>query len=233
MKAHDHLLGLMADYGFDQAAKKPNGEAVYLKRLDYRPGELGTCPSPEISIRYYPYFADGSDVRKYLVPIRPEYHKKLFIEYDYPGRQRTIYESLGQLVVEGNAIKKAYLCHSKTKSIHGGDLLLFYRSHDRKEITSLCVAEKILIAEGDVNVIMGIVSKRTVYSIEELRRLLSKPLTIILFRWHFDLPRPLRLGELIAGSVLKGAPQSIMNLSNEQYEWIKKKGGLNEHFAVG
>ena len=97
---NDSLVTLIEDYGFEKIADKKNGEYVFVKRLfsekdkTYLPGE--------ISKKFYPCFYDGREVGKFIVPIRPKYHSKLFT--DYKNRQITLNEYIGEFIVEGNTI---------------------------------------------------------------------------------------------------------------------------------
>ena len=59
------------------------------------------------------------------------------------GDKHTLAEHGGGFLVEGNAIKKAYLCNAKTKQMAEGDIVLFYRSVDVSAITSLGVVEEV------------------------------------------------------------------------------------------
>ena len=67
------------------------------------------------------------------IPIRPQYHEDLLP--DFSSMQGSLFEKDQSLYsCQGNTIKKAYLCHSRIKSIRKGDIVLFYRSKDRKSI---------------------------------------------------------------------------------------------------
>ena len=72
-------------------------------------------------------------------------------------------------IIEGNAIKKAYLSHSNIKKISPGDIILFYRTDDYQAITCLGIVEKIIPNLRDPNEIIKEVGKRTVYSPEDIK----------------------------------------------------------------
>lgn len=226
-KSQDELIDLIEEFGFQKKAEKRNGEDIYYKSLI--PTESLDSPK-DIAKKFYPSFYDGTEVKKFIVPIRPEYHNKLFMECKQ--RQPTLLEYTGKLIIEGNTIKKAYLSHSKNRSISCGDILLFYRSQDRKEVTSLGVAESVYHDLQDPNEIMRYVGKRTVYSVEEIREMAKIPTTVILFRWHFDLPNPIKWGKLTKRGILKGAPQGIVGISHEKYLKVKGESGLDERFTI-
>ena len=226
----DYLVDLITEYGFVKVATNRRGEGVFVKELlvDNQKTEL---PHPiETSKRFYPSFYDGAEVNKFIVPIQPEFHERLFTEYR--RRQTKLFEHTGGFIVEGNTIKKAYLCRSRITKISPGDLLLFYRSRDRSEITSLGVVEKVFQNLQDKDEIMRYVGKRTVYSVNEIEDMAKKPTIVILFTWHFHLVNPLKLKELMELGVLMGAPRSITQISHEKYLLIKSRGEIDERFTV-
>jgi predicted RNA-binding protein with PUA-like domain len=147
-------------------------------------------------------------------------------------RQTLLLEHSGELISEGNAIKKAYLSHAKIKKMSPGDILLFYRSQDKHEVTTLGVVEQVEFDLKTVDEIVKLVRKRSVYSVEEIQSTVLKPTTVILFSWHLHLPEPLRLEELIQHGILKTAPQTIMQISHEKYLNIKAASGIDERFTV-
>lgn len=226
----DYLVDLITEYGFVKVATNRRGEDVFIKELFTDDRKIKLLHPIEISKRFYPSFYDGAEVNKFIVPILPEFHERLFTEYK--TRQTRIFEHAGGFIVEGNTIKKAYLCHSRITKVSPGDLLLFYRSRDRSEITTLGVVEKAFQSIQDKAEIMRHVGKRTVYSVDEIEHMARKPTIVILFTWHFHFPNPLKLKELIEIGVLIGAPQSITQISHEKYQLIKSGGGIDERFTI-
>jgi len=228
-KKEDYFADLLHQYGFLKTSRI-DGEDVYLKRLGPARREVQSLFPHEISRIYYPTFYDGARVRKFVVPIRPEYHNRLFI--DYKGRQTTIPEHAGEFIIEGNTISKVYLSHSKIRRIWKGDILLFYRSKDKKELTSLGVVENVFHDLKDKDQVVRLVGKRTVYTVEEIEQIVRKPTLVIFFRWHFDLPKPLKIAELKRLRVLPKAPQSIATLHHRKYMEIKREGKIDERYTV-
>jgi len=190
-----------------------------------------SLPPIEISKTFYPSFYDGDQVKKFIVPILPVYHNKLFT--DYSKRQVTLAEYADEFVVEGNTIKKAYLSHSNIKKLQRGDLILFYRSEDLQAITSLGVVEAAYSGVKDTGQILKLVGKRTVFSRGEVDRWVERsPVSVFLFRHHFYFKKPVELERLIASQVVKAAPQSMMAISSEKYAQIKDMGGLDECYTI-
>ena len=232
-KEIDYLIDLIQEFGFEKQAIKrwDDGrfEDVYIKKIVIEEKDIKYLSPLEISNRFYPNFYDGIKVKKHIIPIRPEYHNRLFT--DFHKRQTTLNEYLGKFIIEGNTIKKAYLCHATTRKIKPGDLLIFYRSHDIKGTVSLSVAEKIFYDLTNKEKVTTIVGKRTVYSLSEIEEITQSPTTIILFNHHFYFKEFLNYEQLIEGNVLKGPPQSIHEIKHKNYLLIKKMGGLDERFT--
>jgi len=168
-------------------------------------------------------------VKKFVVPIYPEFHDKLFT--DSKNRQTKVYEFAKEFIVEGNTIKKVYISHSRIKAIKPGDLLLFYRSGSHKKVTSLGVVENVYPGIEDTDEILKMVGKRTVFTRGEIEAM-KKPVLIILFRHHFHLKNPLRISELKAKDILRGPPQSITEIKHSSYIKIKEVGGIDERFTI-
>ena len=231
----DRLVQLITEYGFYKAAVNKRGEDIFFKDLIVK-GDTKDLSPLEISKKYHPTFYDGNSVKKFIIPIKPEYHNRLFT--DCHGRQTKFTEHGGAFIVEGNTIKKAYLTHSRIKKINPSDIVLFYKSGDQKrsknqsKITSIGVVESINLGIEDPEEIMIIVGKRTVYSRGEIEEYAQKPTTVILFLHHFHLKNPLHLDELKEIGVLASAPQSIVEISDEKYHKIIKGGQIDERFTV-
>ncbi len=224
-RGEDALINLLADYGFVKMGTKENGEEVYLKRLTPRKEYIAAI---EVARRYYPSFRDTPNVTKYIVPIQPEYHERLFP--DYRRRQRRITE-YSEINVQGNTIRKAYLSHSRIRGLRPGDLLLFYRSNDQMAVTSLGVVEDTMHTSS-ADKVVEFVGNRTVYSIAEIEGMTKKQVLVILFRHHLNFPRPIDLEHMTRNGIVRSAPQSITMIPHVRYAALKKGGGLDERFTV-
>lgn len=226
-KEGDLLVDLITEYGFCKIAKQRNGEDIYLKKLIVPHSKIKQLSPIEVSKIYFPSFYDGKEVNKFIIPIRPEFHQRLFT--DCENRQTTLFEYMGEFIVEGNTIKKAYISNSRTKKIFTGDVLLFYRSKN-SEITSIGVVEKTFRGLQSKEEITKHVRNRTVYSPDEIKKMAEKPTLVILFTLHFHLKNPIKLSDLKAMGI--SHPQSISKIPHEKYILIKTKGELNERFTV-
>ncbi len=231
IEPEDHLVELIRDFGFYQAGVLPGErpEEVFLKHLKPTAPGISSLQPEEISRIYYPSFYDGKSVDKFIVPIQPDFHEKLFTDFR-ERRQSRLPEHLGEFVTEGNTIKKAYLTQSKIRKLKPGDIVLFYRSRDLHAITSIGVVDQFNpgTSPGEI---MRIIGKRSVYSKDDIERSI-KNRSIILFRHHFHLKESISLDILMQVGILKGAPQSIKEIDQAAYEWIKINGGIDESFTV-
>lgn len=232
LKPNDELVSFLDQYGFIKVGRKTNGEDVFSKSIKpiVPSEELEDFLPKELNMRYYPSLYDGPRVRKYIIPIRPEYHDRLFIEYRH--RAPGLMEAAGELIVEGNTIRKAYICHARRKKLGEGDVLLFYRSRDQM-LTSVCSLDKIFHDVDSYEEVIRLVGKRTVYSKDELTNIVTHgPVMIILFLLHFELKNYITLSKLQKARIMLRAPQSVMEISDERYRQILKMGGLDERFTL-
>lgn len=230
----DKLVFLITQFGFKHVGVLPgkNEEDVFIKKLYPADEDCKGLTPLQISEDYYPTFYDGDDVDKFVIPIQPPYHHRLFTDfYEEKGRQVTLQETLGEFIVEGNTIKKAYLTNSGIRKLKKGDIVLFYRSQDLKSITSLGVIDEVCYSLENPDEIIKIIGKRSVYSKYEIESF-PKPLTVILFRHHMNLKKPVKLFTLKESGILNGSPQSIQEIDDDKFSKIKELGEINERFTV-
>jgi predicted nucleic acid-binding protein len=227
----DTLVDLVQEYGFINVGyKKTYGrdEEVYLKDLNPDKSIVKEYSPLEIAKKYYPMFKDSEDIKKLIIPIRPEYCRKLFIE---GSRQTLLSEHSGEFITEGNPIKKAYLCHSNYRDIAKGDILIFYRSGDEQDIFSLGIVDEIDVLDDPFE-IYSKVFNRSVYSLKEIMEMTEKPVLVILFLLQTYLKNPISLSSLLKKNILKIAPPSITRIKDEGYQIIKKEGEIDGRFTI-
>ncbi|NLH78430.1 MAG: EVE domain-containing protein [Acidobacteria bacterium] len=111
-----------------------------------------------------------------------------------------------------------------------GDIILFYRSRDLHAITSVGVIDQ-FYPDTSPEEIIRIIGKRSVYSKDEIERS-NKNHSVIIFRHHFHLKESIPRDTLKKTMIMKDHPQSMTEIDQNAYEWIKKKGGLDESFTV-
>ncbi len=231
---NDRLVDLIREYGFVKAGINSRGEEIFLKKMIPESRDIEGLTPIDIFKKYYPSFYDGPEVKKWIVPIYPDYHTRLFTDYGH--RQTMLLEHVGEFIIEGNSIKKAYLSHSRIRQFKPGDILLFYltkdqQTFDRQIVTSLGVIEEVRVGLTGTDEIIRFVGKRSVYTRDEIESS-QMPMTVILFRHHFHLKNPLKLTTLLASGIFNGPPQSIMQISDEKYNVVKGLGGIDGRFTV-
>lgn len=218
-KQQEHLTSLIEDFGFrDRGLYRE--DTVYVKSHPIQPPALQIGALDYVRL-FYPHYQSGIDIQKFIVPILPEFHDILFPDWQSPGNSLPAGHPRRHV---GNAIKLAYLSNSLSKLPRPGDVVLFYRSHDEKAITTLGVIERYEVM-GDVDEIARLVSRRTVYSDTKIAEMSSKnprgETKVMLFRLirHFGTPvtyqqlrMPLR--------VVHGPVQSITHIPDESFSRI-------------
>lgn len=246
IKPEDYLVSLIETYGFFNVGKnnyqntEGEFEDVFVKYLNPTHEimqKLDDSSPKQISQIFYPKFYDGESVNKFVVPINPEYHDKLFLS---KSRQSKLYEHQSGFIVEGNAIKKAYLSRANLNNVSPGDLLLFYLTKDDKQptkdtqsITGIGIVEKDYHNLDNADEIIKIVGKRTVYSPNEIGTLVDdSSAMVLLFIFSTSLPKKVHLNRLKELNILKAHPQKIQGITHENYLKLKKEGGIDEGFTI-
>jgi GNAT superfamily N-acetyltransferase len=212
---HGFLFELLRDFGFAEFGRYGD-DVVYVKKHpvtapDYSPTDSSAF---EYFRKYFPHFPQDSNIRKFIIPIRPEYHRILFSDYASPCEpQMALFDSTH---TASNAIKQAYLCHATAKKIRPGDVVLFYRSTDEMAVTSLGIVEQYETLEN-ANEIVDRVRRRTVYSMSEIERMAVKPTKVMLFRLVKHFVHPPSFNWLTENRVVNGNIQTIREIDDDAY----------------
>lgn len=77
---HAILIDLLSRHGFEQTKRAPNGELFFEKTITKGASPEVISNPLEYDRQHYPRFFDGSSVQKFVVPIQPDYHRRLFPE---------------------------------------------------------------------------------------------------------------------------------------------------------
>jgi hypothetical protein len=218
---HDGLVRLFEDFGFDSWVERTlRGELVLVK--SFRPSDQDRLALDPLNFHrtFGPPAVAPRLEQTFVVPIRPEYHRLLF-----PDAEPQL--GLGLDDVDrpyGNALRKAYLSHSRIQPMPPGSTLLFYRSGDAKAITCVGVLETAR-REAEVQAIAQLVGNRTVYSLEQIAELARKPVLAMLFRQDRLLRKPITLAEAVRSQLLLAWPQSIGAVRAEGFDWMTRRIG--------
>ncbi len=211
----DNLTGLVTDFGFRNFGFYMQ-DAVFVKDHPVAPPAVEMAAF-EYNRRFYPHYLDHVEVRKFIVPIVPQFHDILFPDWMAPGQALPVNHPRRHV---GNAIKLAYLSNSQSKLPRPGDLVLFYRSHDHKAITTLGVVER-YDSMNAADEIARVVSRRTVYSDQQIAEMTRDETKVMLFMLikHFEVPVTLqRL--LTPPRIVQGYIQSITHITDDSFSRI-------------
>ncbi len=212
---HERLIDLFEAFGFTKLEDRTRlGELILAKPLRPEPNALGADPL-QFHIRYGPRLFQG-EAPWFLVPIQPRYSRVLFPE---TSDQQTLLPGAHAF---GNAIRKAYLCHSPIRTITKGSVLLFYQSVTNRGAIALGIVEETLVSSSPEEVVRT-VGKRTVYSMEEIQTLCRSPVLAILFRQARILGQLIPVEELVRNEVFQRVPQSISALEGRGLAWLKHR----------
>jgi hypothetical protein len=222
---HELLVDLFEVFGFQESLHRTSRNELVLVKNLIRPA----VSLKYNSLTYHTLFgppAIKTTERSFVIPIIPKWHSMLFP--DSPAEIPYSQMPLPGMDVEsdnhpsGNALRKAYLCNSNTEALEAGDILLFYRSHDLKAVTTLGVVES-AIRSADPQEIMTYVGRRTVYRPDEIVRMCRsvRGVLAILFRQDRFIEPPWQLDELQANGVLRGWPQTIVRVGEKGCTWIR------------
>lgn len=216
-----HLIHFLKDFGFRVADFLHNDKEDILFKVFNPPEDLPEMSPLDFHKLYSPHFYDTEEISKYIIPIVPEYHELLFPELvENKVQQLTLLPELKDDKIPGNTIKKVYLCHSPTKSLPPGSLVVFYRSQDEKSVTTVGIVEETFLVK-DFSTMIRLIGKRSVYSLEEIRGMLAKETMVIEFRFVKHLRTKMNYQEMIDADILKGPPISITKLTDEGYTALK------------
>jgi GNAT superfamily N-acetyltransferase len=233
---HAFLIDLLSYYGFRLTEKMASGEVKLEKMILTGVLPLLTEDAFEFDREHYPRFHDGTAVGKFCVPIRPDYHTRLFPEIAF-GSELPLFptETFGPILprgqerTPGNTIRKVYLCRAKTTRIRPGDLLFFYMSKDdsyaaSQSITTVGIAEQIIdVTTADD--LIRLTAKRSVFSAEDMSEMNASPTSpvkVIDFLLVGHIQPSVQLDALVANGVFSNRPpQSISQLAEERYARLK------------
>lgn len=221
---HEGLIRLIGKFGFVKGKPK-DGEESYYKLTKVLEGDEDMPPF-EFHKKYWPC-VKGTGVKIFCIPIKPEFHARLFPESDQrispPIRQMSLGFEGAVSQTPGNAIRKIYICNAPLKEMSPGSMLLFYRSKDSL-LTSVGVLEEYFEIEKSEELIK-VAGNRSVYSIDELLEMASGKVKAkaVNFYYAANFEDPIALADLRKYDILKAGPQSIVNMSDKKFFKLYEK----------
>lgn len=233
---NDYLIYLIEEYGFQLKGVNKRKEEIFTKEIAAPNDVLETGATPAyINKTYYPSFCDGKGIGKFVIPIRPKYHKMLFPEYKHKEsgflKQLFLLKLHENIKSHGYGIKKAYLSHSSVSAMKPEDIILFYRTEDYKAITTIGIVDYVSNGNTDVETIKNLTAKRTVFSEKDIEEISKKETTVILFKLCTHLNNEFSYDELLRKGIMTGPIQRIQTVSDENYKKIIE-GNIDERFTI-
>ncbi|SRR5579875_219075 len=220
-----HLESLLADFGFEIYGRKGD-ELVMAKKHPASPPVVAAFEPLQYNKLFWPHLIANPSVRKFIVPIQPGYHSQLFPDWEHHGVQLKLNIATTASHTPGNAMKLAYLCHSNISTIRPGDILLFYRSHDFQEVTTIGIVETVGRFTHAEEILKRVL-KRTVYSATEINEMAQKSTLVLLFRLSLHFPSPVTRKFLVANGV-SGNIQSITQIDHSTFKKIAQEGAIED-----
>ena len=229
VKKNDYLVYLIEEYGFNCVGENERGEKVFVKTINKKVISQKISDNnysySYIAKEYFPYFCDNKNVNKFIVPIKPQYHEKLFLSDNNQSKLEIFldggFNGYPEDLIPVNPIKKAYLTNSNV-NLEEGDFLLFYET-EKKGISDVGVVESFHKDVNDLNNLLKIVSKRSVFTLEELKEYAKEGASVILFIHSKRYEKKLSYEDLVKLGVINGPVQSIQSINHENYLKIKEK----------
>jgi hypothetical protein len=232
--AHDRLAQQLEEWGFARHGTKRSAageEQVFVR--NFRPRADQNAPQD-----VFPYVARAA--RKFIVPIRPEYHTELLPD----SILRT--ESPQDFVENRpnrNAIHKVYISRSIERGMRPGDVIVFYRTKSpdgpayyTAVATTLGVIDSVAIDIGSEAEFIALCRKRSVFSDKELAEYWnynprSRPF-VVNFLYVYSLPRRPNLRELLENGVIQQAPRGFEPLADDAFNTLLRISNADTRFIV-
>lgn len=228
-----HLIKLLNGFGFIRnyfVNKRGFTEIQMIKCLDK--SKINQV-NKQNKRENHPFYFDDIGVKKYVIPIQPQYYITLF--KDGKLRQPTLFDLTEESIneIQGNTIIKAYISNSQTRKVQKGDLLFFYASQTNKVIEPVGVLETIQIVDN-FDDLWKIVRGKTVFSQTDLNLMLDKKgkLNVITFRLITYLNKKIILSKIQELSSFRNNIQTITNISESDYLKLKNEGYFDGRYII-
>ena len=184
-----------------------------------------------------------SHQRKFLLSIYPIYHTPLFSDSILKNEERKT-EDLVKDVSFSNSIHKIYICFMpKTAHLRKGDLLAIYRTNDymgaaryRSVITSICQVEEVKTKKDFTSIddYLKYCRSYSIFTEDDLRKWFrNDDMVVIKMTYNIALGKRITRGMLLDEAKISSTLYwGFFQLTDEQFDYILKKGKVNENFIV-
>jgi len=227
----NHLISLLLKFGFEKNVfenQQGLSEIRMIKTL-----KKSAIKFDSNDIIYHPFYTDGLNVNKFVIPIQPAFYNTLF--KDGQLRNPTLFDQFNDSVneIQGNSIMKAYVSSSRQTNLKQGDILFFYASKKNQVIEPIGILETQQIVD-DFDLLWDIVRKKTVFSQEQLREMFNRKgkLHVITFRLISYLNKPIKLADIKSIESFKNKIQTITRIKESDYIKLKKDGYFDKCYII-
>lgn len=226
-----HLIELLTKFGFYKNIFI-NGQGLEEIRMIKSLDKLKFTDFKN-TMEHHPFYYDGEEVSKYVIPIRPDFYSSLFKDGEL--RNPTLFDNTFESIneIQGNTIIKAYISNSKTVKLQQGDILFFYASQNRKVIEPVGILETIEVVDN-FDDLWKIVKNKTVFSQTELQNMLDekKKLNVITFRLVNYLKNKVTLHKIKEIPSFKNKIQTITRIKETDYQQLKNEGYFDRRYII-
>jgi len=230
---HEKLIELFKRFGFVEQASKTTDdgiEKVLVRSLTDFTGDR---------LRDYP-FVHRQGKKAWLLAIYPAYHTRLLPDSILKNEPAELIQDVSHT----NTIHKVYIGKLSLGRMTPGDVVIFYRTTDRKGpayfrsvVSSICVVEEVKAKKDfvDVDAFLAYTMPRSVFTEEELRDqwVNSKRLYVAKMTYNAAFGKRTTRGQLLDGGVISEQPRwDFRALTGSQLDRILELGEVNARLIV-
>ncbi|RCW44749.1 hypothetical protein [Halanaerobium sp. MA284_MarDTE_T2] len=226
------LVNLFLKYGFKEHGQKEsvNGTELVLTKEFEDQGDI---------LLNYPLVKSRNN-NKFILSIRPEFHSKMFPDSLLNNENFDLLEDK----THTNSIHKIYICKmSGVRNIRSGDIIVIYRTTDRKfqakwrsVVTSIAVVEEVKTGSDfvDLNDYLNYTSDYSIFNESELRSYYRDfdPLYVIKMTYNIALEKRLIRKKLIEELGITSNYWGVVRLTDQQFKDIVKEGQADESLII-
>lgn len=191
------LIDLLIRWGFQEHGTKTSEsgiETVFIKKMK-------TYDEKQSAKENFPNIKH--DVRKFILPILPQYHTDLFPD--------SILRTENEIDFIENkayrfALQKNYICWADTSQVHSGDIVLIYRMKSANipaiyssVITSITIIDKVENNFDSISQLLETCQNRTVFTVEQLTHFWNtsgKKISLVKLLFVKSLNQKVNLGKI-------------------------------------
>lgn len=214
------LIELLKDFGFQLFGIKhgPGGdEQVYVRQSS----RIANRVNPSLT---FPYISRAAPA--FLAAIRPDYHTELFPDSILKTEAISDFTDSQP---HRNAIRKVFISRAYERSLHCGDILIFYRTggYYKSVVTTIGIVEQVTDNIPGEAEFIKLCRKRSVFPDEALKKWWNykpnmKPF-IVEFLYAYSFPRRITMKRLIELGVIPdvtGAPRGFTRITPKNVQDI-------------